>query len=208
MKEWGEKHMVRGFMDTKRDLMSVLHMDLWIECVICTLLWSLAVSERNKEIAKLIYEDGILRNVIYQRVGSHPRLVKKHKAKQDKALFIIVLAIEPSPLYLSGERDSPVTVWIKLADQFQKKMWANKLALHWKLYSQQLKNYWLCAGPCDLNDWSLQWAFSHTCHNGWGGKRITCPSMYDTLVTALEHWKKMKLFQARKYWWNVVAWRT
>ena len=39
-----------------------------------------------------------------------------------------------------GDPENPVTVWRKLADQFQKKMWPNKLALHRKLYSLRLKD--------------------------------------------------------------------
>ena len=53
----------------------------------------------------------------------------KFQAKLDKALVIIVLAIKPSLLYLIGDPESPVRVWRKLADEFQKKTWANKLAL-------------------------------------------------------------------------------
>ena len=47
----------------------------------------------------------------------------------DKALAIIVLSVDPSLLYLIGEPTSPIEVWKKLADQFQKKTWANKLRL-------------------------------------------------------------------------------
>ncbi len=34
-----------------------------------------------------------------------------------------------------GDSDDPVTVWKKLGDQFQRKMWANKLELRKQLYS-------------------------------------------------------------------------
>ena len=42
-------------------------------------------------------------------------------------------------LYLLGDPQDPVIVWNKLAAQFQKKTWANKLALRRKLYSLRLK---------------------------------------------------------------------
>ena len=41
-------------------------------------------------------------------------------------------------MYLIGDPDDPEVVWKKLADQFQKKMLANKLALR-RLYSLKLK---------------------------------------------------------------------
>ena len=45
----------------------------------------------------------------------------------------------PSLLYLIGDPEDPITVWQKLAGQFQKKTWANKLELRRKLYSLRLK---------------------------------------------------------------------
>ena len=63
----------------------------------------------------------------------------KFELKRDKALATIVLSIEPSLLYLLGpEPNDPVEVWKKLADQFQKKTWANKLSLRRKLYALKL----------------------------------------------------------------------
>ena len=64
----------------------------------------------------------------------------KYKSKKDKALSTIVLSIEPSLLYIIDEPDDPVVVWKKLADQFQKKTWANKLVLRRKLQSLKLKD--------------------------------------------------------------------
>lgn len=60
----------------------------------------------------------------------------KFIARRDRALALIVLSIDPSLLYLIGD---PITVWNKLADQFQKKTWANKLQLRCKLYALRLK---------------------------------------------------------------------
>ena len=53
----------------------------------------------------------------------------KFLARRDRALATIVLAAEPSLLYLIGDPEDPVVVWKRLQDQFQKKTWANKLAL-------------------------------------------------------------------------------
>ena len=52
----------------------------------------------------------------------------KFVARRDRALATIVLSVEPSLLYLLGDPQDPAVVWEKLADQFQKKAWANKLA--------------------------------------------------------------------------------
>ena len=55
--------------------------------------------------------------------------------RRDKALSTLVLAVEPSLLYLLGDPEDPVVVWKKLCDQFQKKTWSNKLVLKRKLMS-------------------------------------------------------------------------
>ena len=63
----------------------------------------------------------------------------KFAARRDKALATIVLAMEPSLLYLVGpDPTDPVVVWRTLADQFQCKTWANKLELKRKLFSLRL----------------------------------------------------------------------
>ena len=62
----------------------------------------------------------------------------KFLSRQDHALAIIVLSVEPSLLYLIGDPEDPVAVWKKSKDQLQKKSWANKLGLR-RLYSLRLK---------------------------------------------------------------------
>ena len=52
----------------------------------------------------------------------------------------IVLAVDPSLLYLLRDPEDPVTVTKKLQNQFQKKTWANKLALRRRLHSLVLKD--------------------------------------------------------------------
>ena len=64
----------------------------------------------------------------------------KFEARRDRTLAIIVLAVDPSLLYLLGDPEDPKIVWGQLKDQFQKATWANKLSLRRKLYSLQLKD--------------------------------------------------------------------
>ena len=64
---------------------------------------------------------------------------RKFQIRSDRALALIVLSVEPSLLYLLGDPQDPAIVWKNLADQFQKKTWANKLALRRKLYALKLK---------------------------------------------------------------------
>ena len=64
----------------------------------------------------------------------------KFLARRDRALAIIVLSVEPSLLYLVGDPEDPAAVWGKLANQFQKRTWANKLELWRNLFSLRLKN--------------------------------------------------------------------
>ncbi len=63
----------------------------------------------------------------------------KFNAHRDRALALIVLSVDPTILYLLGDPTDPAAVWEKLACQFQKKSWANKLYLRKKLYSLILK---------------------------------------------------------------------
>ena len=54
----------------------------------------------------------------------------KHLLRRDRASMMIVLSVDPTLLYLLGpDPENPAVVWKKLADQFQKKTWANKFAL-------------------------------------------------------------------------------
>ena len=63
----------------------------------------------------------------------------KFRARKDKALATIVLAIEPSLLHLVGaDPNDPQAVWKTLPEQFQRGTWANKLELKRKLFSLRL----------------------------------------------------------------------
>lgn len=63
----------------------------------------------------------------------------KFVAKRDRMLAIIVLSVELSLLYLIGDPKDSIVLQ-NLADQFQKKTWANVLELRCRLHSLQLKN--------------------------------------------------------------------
>ena len=64
--------------------------------------------------------------------------LNKFLARKDRALATIVLNIDPSLLYIIGDPTDPTIVWKKLADQFQKKSWANKLNLRRRLFQLRL----------------------------------------------------------------------
>ena len=71
---------------------------------------------------------------------AEPDKYAKFVARRDRALAVIVLSVEPSLLDLIGDPEDPIIVWQKLADQFQKKTWANKLELRFKLYALRLRD--------------------------------------------------------------------
>ena len=54
---------------------------------------------------------------------------RKFMARRDRALAIMVLAVDPLLLYLLGDPEDPKAVWKKLEEQFQPKTWSNKLQL-------------------------------------------------------------------------------
>lgn len=64
----------------------------------------------------------------------------KFAVRKDRALATLVLTIEPSLLYLVGDPQDPAEVWKKLADQFEKRTWANKLSLRRRLHSLRLQD--------------------------------------------------------------------
>ena len=89
-----------------------------------------------------LIRDGVWNIVNGTEIVPHSRtemgLHAKYLSHKDLALTTIVLSLEPSLLYLIGDPDDLGVAWKKLADQFQKKTWANKLALR-RLYSLKLK---------------------------------------------------------------------
>ena len=53
----------------------------------------------------------------------------KFLARSDRALATVVLAVDPSLIYLIGYPVDMAVIWHNLAGQFQKKTWASKLCL-------------------------------------------------------------------------------
>ena len=72
--------------------------------------------------------------------GASADVRNKFNARKDRALAVIVLAVDPSLLYLIGNSDDPAAVWKKLEEQFQRKTWSNKLQLRRQLFSLKLKD--------------------------------------------------------------------
>ena len=72
--------------------------------------------------------------------GTDADKLAKFISRRDKALAIIVLAVDTKLLYLLGNPEDPAVIWKKLSDQFQKKTWANKLELRRKLFSLRLED--------------------------------------------------------------------
>ena len=54
---------------------------------------------------------------------------RKFMARRDCALVNIVLAVDPSLLYLLGDPEDLKAIWKKLEEQFHPKTWSNKLQL-------------------------------------------------------------------------------
>ena len=48
---------------------------------------------------------------------------RKFMARRDRALAIIVLAVDPLLLYLLGDPEDSKAIWKKLEEQFQPKTW-------------------------------------------------------------------------------------
>ena len=65
---------------------------------------------------------------------------RKYLDRRDKALANIVLGVSTKLLYLIPDPQDPEEVWECLCNQFQKKTWANKLALRRRLYGLRLKD--------------------------------------------------------------------
>ena len=114
----------------------------------------------------------------------------KFVERRDRALAIIVLAVHPSLLYLLGDPQNPKDVWDKIANQFQKKSWANKYALQKRLSTLKLKE----KGSVQQLIKSLMEIFEELSIIGHPVEEedrvvallTSLPKSYDVLVTALE----------------------
>ena len=87
-----------------------------------------------------LIKDGLW-NIVTGTEGEPENERAKYMLRKGRALATIVLSVEPKLLYLVGpDPEDPVAIWKKLADQFQKKTWANKLSLGRKLHNLKLKD--------------------------------------------------------------------
>ena len=122
--------------------------------------------------------------------ANNEEALRKYIIKRDRALSIIVLAVEPSLLYLLGDPQDPSVVWKTLEDQFQKKSWANKLRLRRRLYNLKIDE----DQPIQKHLKSMSEIFQELAIIGYPvdeEDRVTqvigsLPESYDMLVTALE----------------------
>ena len=127
---------------------------------------------------------------------------KKYCSRKDRALSIIVMAIDPKLLYLIGDPEDPKVVFDTLSNIFIKKTWANKLRLRKRLYALRLSP--------DSNVHDLLKSFTEIFNDlailgdvvEEEAKVIhllaSLPESYNTLVTALEAQESVPS-------WTVVA---
>ena len=66
---------------------------------------------------------GIVKGTEEAPGGGNAEAQRKYEARRDRALALVVLAVEPSLLYLLGDPEDPKVVWTKLEEQFQRKTW-------------------------------------------------------------------------------------
>ena len=115
---------------------------------------------------------------------------RKYLARRDCALALVVLAVEPTLLYLLGDPEDPQVVWTKLEEQFQRRTWANKLQLRRKLFSLKLKE----GGSVNEHIKTMTKIFEELAVIGDPVSEedrvvhllASLPESYDVLVTALE----------------------
>ena len=115
---------------------------------------------------------------------------RKFVTRSDRALAIIVLAVDPSLLYLLGDPKDPWAVWQKLEEQFQRKTWSNKLQLRRKLYALKLKE----GEPVNAHIKAMSEIFEALAAIGDAVSEedrvvhllVSLPDSYNVLVTALE----------------------
>lgn len=82
---------------------------------------------------------GIVNGIEVAPGGDNAEAQRKYLARRYCALALVVLAVEPSLLYLLEDPVDPNVVWRKLEEEFQRKMWANKLQLRRKVFALKLK---------------------------------------------------------------------
>lgn len=115
---------------------------------------------------------------------------EKYRMRRDRALAVIVLSVDPTLLYLLGDPEDPADVWKLLENHFQRKTWANKLALRKKLFSLRLAEN----GSVQAHIKAMTEVFDGLAVVGAPVEEedkvvqilASLPDSYDMLVTALE----------------------
>ena len=71
----------------------------------------------------------------------------KFNQRKERALAIVVLAVEPSLLYLLGEPEDPKVVWDTLQGQFQRKDVGKQTEPAEKVVQYKAGGQWIGEGP-------------------------------------------------------------
>ena len=79
----------------------------------------------------------------------------KFEARRDKALAVVVLAVEPSLLYLVGEPQNPKDVWDLLRNHFQKTDLGKQTESEAQTFHVEIKRKRVSAGACETDDGNL-----------------------------------------------------
>uniref|UniRef100_A0A1X7TBJ6 DUF4219 domain-containing protein n=1 Tax=Amphimedon queenslandica TaxID=400682 RepID=A0A1X7TBJ6_AMPQE len=94
------------------------------------------LSGTNYPTWKVQCKMSLMKDGVWQIVTGKERIVgegqdgySKYVTHRDKALATIVLSVDPLLLYLVCDPTDPAVVWETILTQFQRKTWANKMAL-------------------------------------------------------------------------------
>ena len=125
---------------------------------------------------------------------------KKYCTRRDRALSLIVMAIEPKLLYLIGDPTDPKEVFDKLSGIFQKKTFANKLRLRKRLYSVKFdaKTTMHNHLKCFVEIFSELAVLGDALEDEDKVIHLlaSLPDDYDTIVTAIETQEKVPSWEA------------
>ena len=163
------------------------------------------LSDKNFPTWKVQMKMSLMKDSLYGIVDgsevapTEASALSKFNIRRDRALAIIVLAIDPKFLYIVGDPSDPKVVWDKLGNTFQRKTWANKLRLrkrlynmkfspndnlqeHLKTYSETFDELAICGDVISEEDRVISLLAS-------------LPDEYGTLVTALEALEKVSSWE-------------
>ena len=90
---------------------------------------------------KLQCKMALIKEGMWNIVTGNENVSENQEEHENTCCEEIVLSVDPTLLYLLGpDTENRTVVWKQLADQFQGKKWANKLALRRKMYNLKLKD--------------------------------------------------------------------